>query len=112
MRKWKNTRRTKVDQKSKTLAIKEKITSSTQGEDIKIRTKATQTKQQSNQRNRNKRISKVSITIRIKDQKKKRGGEIKLLMAEEVIISLGLHRPRSRIKENTRIIIQIQIIMR
>ena len=111
MRKWKNTRRTKVDQKSKTLAIKEKITSSTQGEDIKIRTKATQTKQQSNQRNRNKRISKVSIIIRIKDQKKK-GGEIKLLMAEEVIISLGLYRPRSRIKENTRIIIQIQIIMR
>ena len=111
MRKWKNTRRTKVDQKSKTLAIKEKITSSTQGEDIKIRTKATQTKQQSNQRNRNKRISKVSITIRIKDQKKK-GGEIKSLMAEEVIISLGLYRPRSRIKENTRIIIQIQIIMR
>ena len=111
MRKWKNTRRTKVDQKSKTLAIKEKITSSTQGEDIKIRTKATQTKQQSNQRNRNKRISKVSITIRIKDQKKK-GEEIKLLMAEEVIISLGLYRPRSRIKENTRIIIQIQITMR
>ena len=71
MRKWKNTRRTKVDQKSKTLAIKEKITSSTQGEDIKIRTKATQTKQQSNQRNRNKRINKVSITIRIKDQKKR-----------------------------------------
>jgi len=112
MRKWKNTRRTKVDQKSKTLAIKEKITSSTQGEDIKIRTKATQTKQQSNQRNRNKRISKVSIIIRIKDQKKKKGGEIKSLMAEEVIISLGLYRPRSRIKENTRIIIQIQIIMR
>ena len=111
MRKWKNTRRTKVDQKSKTLAIKEKITSSTQGEDIKIRTKATQTKQQSNQRNRNKRISKVSIIIRIKDQKKK-GGEIKSLMAEEVIISLGLYRPRSRIKENTRIIIRIQITMR
>ena len=111
MRKWKNTRRTKVDQKSKTLAIKEKITSSTQGEDIKIRTKATQTKQQSNQRNRNKRISKVSIIIRIKDQKKK-GGEIKSLMAEEVIISLGLYRPRSRIKENTRIITQIQITMR
>ena len=111
MRKWKNTRRTKVDQKSKTLAIKEKITSSTQGEDIKIRTKATQTKQQSNQRNRNKRISKVSIIIRIKDQKKK-GGEIKSLMAEEVIISLGLYRPRSRIEENTRIITQIQITMR
>ena len=74
MRKWKNTRRTKVDQKSKTLAIKEKITSSTQGEDIKMRTKATQTKQQSNQRNKNKRISKVSIIIRvgIKDNKKKR----------------------------------------
>ena len=73
MKKWKNTRRTKIDQKSKTLAIKEKITSSTQGEDIKIRTKATQTKQQSNQRNRNKRISKVSIIIRvgIKDNKKK-----------------------------------------
>ena len=73
MRKWKNTRRTKVDQKSKTLVIKEKITSSTQGEDIKMRTKATQTKQQSNQRNRNKRISKVSIIIRvgIKDNKKK-----------------------------------------
>ena len=33
-------------------------------------------------------------------------------MAEKVIISLGLYRPRSRIKENTRIIIQIQIIMR
>ena len=111
MRKWKNTRRTKVDQKSKTLAIKEKITSSTQGEDIKIRTKATQTKQQSNQRIRNKRISKVSIIIRIKDQKKK-GGEIKSLMAEEVIISLGLYRPRSRIEENTRIITQIQITMR
>ena len=44
MRKWKNTRRTKVDQKSKTLAIKEKITSSTQGKDIKIRT----TEEQSN----------------------------------------------------------------
>ena len=110
MRKWKNTRRTKVDQKSKTLAIKEKITSSTQGEDIKMRTKATQTKQQSNQRNRNKRISKVSIIIRIKIKKKR--GEIKSLMAEKVIISLGLYRPRSRIKENTRIIIQIQIIMR
>ena len=73
MRKWKNTRRTKVDQKSKTLVIKKKITSSTQGEDIKMRTKATQTKQQSNQRNRNKRISKVSIIMRagIKDNKKK-----------------------------------------
>ena len=71
MRKWKNTRRTKVDQKSKTLVIKEKITSSTQGEDIKMRTKATQTKQQSNQRNRNKRISKVSIIIRIKKKEEK-----------------------------------------
>ena len=104
MRKWKNTRRTKVDQKSKTLVIKEKITSSTQGEDIKMRTKATQTKQQSNQRNKNKRISKVSIIIRIKvnDNKKKEENQkhtrntkvnkiTKALVTEKATIILGLY---------------------
>ena len=75
MRNWKHTEKTNVDKKSKILEIRRAIVSSTQHEDIKTRTKATQTKQQSNQRSKNKRINQVSIIIgaRIKDNKRKKG---------------------------------------